>query len=114
MTADDIIAGNPQFTWRKGMRGKSEVLFRTEADGSEAWVIFKGDHHVSAAMPITPKAWRAAWHNLNGVQPGKKFRTVGDDRLAKTLTDMGLKIRDDNGFPLIDTQEDALQRWLNA
>ena len=90
MTADDIIAANPQFQWRHARMQGKDGLIGTGKDGKEFFTLWMGEYVSDVALPLRRGSVRLMLYNLESRQPGKTYATIADDRIAKRFKKMGI------------------------
>lgn len=101
MTADDIIAANPECTFRRDKWCGRDILLGNRPDGGEFFVVWQGHLRVECDGKPTPHAVGAAIANLEAMQTGKEFRHVGDDEMAARLRASGVVVMADKDGDLV-------------
>jgi hypothetical protein len=104
LTASAIIEANPEYSLTPRKIGHHNGLVGTDQSGREVWLIYKGDFFVMADGPWDDIRRASAERNLDAIQPGREFATIGDDNHAKAMRKLGLLVeRDSDGLPSVSS-----------
>lgn len=73
MTADEIIAANPNYTFRKQTIGGMDGLIGTSESGVEVWFVYCGDYFLCKEGPWADAQIESARHQLTAVAGGRRI-----------------------------------------